>query len=206
MVFSQNIKNIVLDFGGVILNIDYQAPAGYLISKGFSDFEKIYNQASQISLFDNLETGKASEEDFCRFFNQHTGMPDNEIIYAWNTLILDLPAHRIEMIKHLSKKYRVFLLSNTNIIHYKVYTAMLKAQYGYNSWDELFEKAWFSFDLGMRKPDMEIYQFVQEAASLTPSETLFIDDTIQNLNEPRVLGWNTFFLEKGKDVVEILKP
>lgn len=194
----ENIKNIIFDLGGVILNIDYQKPAQEFQKLGLENFSELYSQATQMHLFSDLETGKI---DANTFFNQIiiiTGLQLNhkDMESAWNSIILDFPEERIRILEKLRKNYRIFLLSNTNKIHYDLYCEQFKAKFGYD-FSNLFEKAYYSFKIGMRKPHKEIYKFVLEDSELIPKETLFVEDSMQNLIEAGNLGIKTVLLANG---------
>lgn len=198
---QKKTKNIIFDFGGVILNIDYQLTIDAFKEIGMNNFEMAYSQASQIHLFDNLEKGLISPEQFRDGIRLASGLDlsDEKIDYAWNKIILDLPKHRIDLILKIKNNYNCFLLSNTNIIHYDLYIKQLQ-NLGMNSFDDVFLKAYFSFEMGMRKPDAEIFEFVLKQESLNADETLFIDDSIQHIETANTLGINTYHLKNKEDI------
>lgn len=198
---QKKTKNIIFDFGGVILNIDYQLTIDAFKEIGMNNFEMAYSQASQIHLFDNLEKGLISPAQFRDGIRLASGLDlsDERIDYAWNKIILDLPKHRIDLILKIKNNYNCFLLSNTNIIHYDLYIKQLQ-NFGMNSFDDVFLKAYFSFEMGMRKPDAEIFEFVLKQESLNADETLFIDDSIQHIETANKLGINTYHLKNKEDI------
>ncbi len=200
----KNIKNIIFDLGGVILNIDYQLNVDAFKAIGFDDFEASYSKAEQTYLFDNLEKGSISPETFRNGIREVSGknLSDERIDYAWNKIILDFPEKRISLLNQLKKKYRIFLLSNTNQIHYKNYTALLQ-KLGYHDFNAIFEKAYFSHEMGMRKPDKEIFELVINEQQLIPEETLFIDDSIQHIEAAGKTGMLTHHLIKREDITDL---
>jgi glucose-1-phosphatase len=200
MVNSGNIKNIIFDFGGVILNIDFNRSIGMFRLLGLNYFENMYSNTIQSDLFVRLEKGLISPSDFRQELQDTTGiyMTSEEIDEAWNALLLDLPSYRIKMLDKVRNNYRTFLLSNTNTIHYEVYFEQFKKEYGYRSFDELFRKAYFSFEMGMKKPDNEIFEAVIKDQNLNPEETLFIDDSIANIEAASSMGFITHYLDHSK--------
>ncbi|MCD4774057.1 MAG: HAD family phosphatase [Bacteroidales bacterium] len=201
----ENIKNIIFDFGGVICNINHQRVEQKFKELGIKDFEKMYSHAVQNNLFEDFETGDISPADFRNKIREllDKNVSDSEIDDTWNTIISDIPEERIKLLESLKMNYRIFLLSNSNIIHYDVYLKDFQEKYRYNSFDDIFEKAYFSFHIGMRKPNLDIYEYVLKNHNLNPSETLFIDDSLQNIDPAKQLGIKTYFLEEGEEIVSI---
>lgn len=204
---KESIKNIIFDLGNVIINIDTQKTAQEMQKLGFKDFEKSYSLLSQTNLFDSLEKGFIKPEEFHNEINSQLEKEKSseEIDKAWGAMLLDFPKERIELLKKLGKKYRLFLLSNTNEIHFHQYNRDLVNQFGFDL-NSLFEKAYYSFELGMRKPDAEIFEYVLNDAGLNPFETVFIDDLDKNIDVAGRMGINTIWLDvqKGDDMVQLL--
>lgn len=202
---TQNISAIIFDLGGVILNIDYNRTSSAFKSIGLHNFDEKYSQAKQSKLFDNLETGKISEEDFFNELKKYfqRNISNIELENAWNAMLLDLPLERIDLLKKLSSQFRLFLLSNTNLIHYKAYSVYLNRTFGKMIFDEIFERQYLSFEMGMRKPDLEIFQFVLNENKLNPAETLFIDDSVQHIEGAKAAGINAIHLNSGKTILDL---
>lgn len=204
---AEAIKNIIFDFGGVLINIDYAAPVHAFAQLGIKDFNRFYSQQQQTDLFDRLETGKISAADFRNTIRQVSGinLTDEQIDQAWNSILLDLPEERLELLYALRKKYRLFLLSNTNDIHVKAFETSLMKQYGKNIFEELFEAHYFSSSLGMRKPDPETFEKIIQLNHLQPQDTLFIDDSPQHIEGAAKAGLQTLWLDvKNSDIVREL--
>ena len=173
---------------------------------GISEEQMKYSQSEQAHLFDDLETGKIYPAQFREEIRNMSflGLTDNEIDDAWNALLLDLPKDRIELLKSLSNKYRIFLLSNTNVIHYNAYSQYLKDEHGIDGLEPLFEKTYLSHEVGLRKPDAEIFELVLNENKLEASETLFIDDSEQHIKGAEVVGLKTHWLNEG-DVIGLFQ-
>lgn len=202
-----NFKNIIFDLGGVILNIDYNLTIEAFKKLGIEDFKNVYSKAQQGSLFDDFETGKSSPAEFIEgllSFTNKSISPD-KIIAAWNAMLLDLPEERIDLLATLRKKHRIFLLSNTNIIHYQAYSAYLQSAFGMSDFHSIFEKQYLSFEIGMRKPDREIFELVIRENNLAPAETLFIDDSIQHVEGAKLAGINAIHLTGQSTIIDIFK-
>ena len=198
MIDLKGIRHIIFDLGGVILNIDYKLSAEAFKKLGANDFDELYSQAKQSELFDRLETGRISLNDFRNEVRRifEATWSDTEIDSAWNAMLLDLPPTRIELLQELKKRYKIYLLSNTNQIHYDQYGRMLRERLGLNDLSEVFDKAYYSHEVGMRKPDAEVFEFVLNANAAEANETLFIDDSIQHIEGAKRIGLETYHLRE----------
>ena len=198
IIDTKNIKNIIFDLGGVILNIDYAKTSSAFKKLALATFDELYSQIKQNTLFDDLEKGKVTPEEFIREIKSlmPPSVSKEEIINAWNAMLLDLPENRITLLKQVNKNYSIFLLSNTNQIHYDCYIDYIRKTYDLN-FDTLFEQAFYSHHIGHRKPDKECFEYVCNKANIVPSETLFIDDSIQHVEGAKKFGINEFKLKTG---------
>ncbi len=193
----QGIKNIIFDLGGVILNIDYKRPQEEFRKLGVKEVEKLYSKQNQVELFDLLETGKISEKEFVQKIKESSDLEisDSEIIAAWNSILLEFPLRRLQILQQLQLHYNIYLLSNTNEIHEKAFNEMLKVQCGYPSLALFFDRVYLSHRVGLRKPDPKIFELVLSENNLKKEETLFIDDSIQHIESASQLGIKTIHLK-----------
>lgn len=195
------IKNIIFDLGVVVLDIDYNGPAKLLEHLGVFNFSELYSKAKQDSLFDNLEKGLITPDDFRMNFKKIIGinLSNTEIDNIWNAMILDFPPQRMELLKTLKKIYRTYLLSNTNKIHYDFYTKLLNEGNGLQ-WDDLFHATYFSHEMGLKKPHAEIYIKAMHVSKVKAEETLFIDDLYENVEAAKACGLHTIWLKEGMEL------
>ncbi|TND10371.1 MAG: putative hydrolase of the HAD superfamily [Bacteroidetes bacterium] len=186
----QRFRNIIFDLGGVILNLDYRRTSTAFQKLGLQSFDEIYSQVQQSGLFDAYEKGLIGSAAFRETLAEHlpAGTVHEKIDEAWNAMLLDLPPERLEKLEALGKTHRIFLLSNTNEIHIRAFTEILRRDFGIESLSALFEKEYFSFRVGMRKPDVEIFQHVLLENGLSAAETLFLDDSPQHVEGGRRAG------------------
>ncbi len=191
----KKIKNIIFDLGGVLLNINPQLTIDTFVGMGFENIEELYSRLEQIKLFDRFETGEVSVAEFCNELRRstNTSVPDEQIIDAWNMMILDFPASKIALLNRLKNHYRLFLLSNTTETHIKKFNANVYRDTGINLHD-YFEKAYYSNEIGMRKPHVKIYQYVMAQHNMLPAETLFVDDSIANIEGAQKTGIKTLHI------------
>lgn len=197
------IKNIIFDFGNVLLNLDESASYNALNSLlDLSKCEDLYE-----IVFNPFEKGEISEESFLNRLQRRSKIVNQAEVYikAWNAMLLDFPSIRVELLRNLKSNYRLFLLSNTNITHIRHVLKRINRENGITDFeDAFFEKAYYSFQLGMRKPDPEIYEFVLQDAGLIANETLFIDDKIENIEAAKKMGIITHHHNPSQEISEIL--
>jgi FMN phosphatase YigB (HAD superfamily) len=205
MDLLKGIKNIIFDFGGVIINIDYHLTIKEFQKLGIPDFELFFTQHHQEPWFDLLDKGGISGEQFVAEIKKYLppSVSNDRIISAWNAMLLDFPSSHIELLNKLKTQYRIFLLSNTNEIHLEYYFGKLKEWYGINDMSPFFEKEYYSHIIGKRKPDTEIFEIVLSENGLKPDETLFIDDNIQNTESAVKCGIRSFFLQKPVTILDV---
>jgi glucose-1-phosphatase len=201
------IKNIVFDLGGVLLNLDYDKTATAFKELGYDNFDAMYSQFRADELFEKLETGKVSEQDFFTVLQKVADKPvtNQQLTEAWCAMLLDFRTESLAFLETLSKKYKIYLLSNTNSIHFTAFHDLFKKQLGGGFLDDYFTKAYYSHNIGLRKPHKEVYEFIVKDAGLVPSETLFIDDSWPNLAEAEALGMKTHLLVPQERIQQLLK-
>lgn len=196
------IKNIILDFGDVLINLDKPATAKAMVQHGFTEVTP-----SLESLFQNYEKGLMASSDFLDEVSAHFPKASREYLTnAWNSILLDFPEHRLEFIEQLAteNEYNMILLSNTNDLHIE----HVKEQMGsvrFNRFKNAFDVFYLSYEMGMRKPDAEIFDFVLQENQLTAEETFFVDDVKENTDSAASLGINVWNLQVGQEDVTQLK-
>jgi HAD superfamily hydrolase (TIGR01509 family) len=190
------IKNIIFDLGGVLLNIGYDKTSAAFRDLGIENFDELFSQFKSNDLFEKLETGKISEENFYKAVLQYSpiALKKNEIETAWNAMLLDFRIKSLDFLETISSKYNLFLLSNTNSIHHKAFLEILKNETGKLTLDTYFKRSYYSHVMGMRKPYTETYQFVLNNCNIIAEETLFIDDSINNIEGAKETGIVTHHL------------
>ncbi|MEM7486975.1 MAG: HAD family phosphatase [Bacteroidota bacterium] len=196
------IKNIILDFGDIFIDLDKSATAKAMEKFGFSGLTTDLD-----TLFKEYEKGTISSVAFLNDVSRHFPTATRQdLIGAWNAILLDFPDKRLEFIEALAKenRYRLFLLSNTNDIHIE-YVKQQMGMERFNRFKESFEVFYLSYEMGMRKPDTEIFEFVLEENKLVAGETFFVDDTKENTDTAASIGINTWNLNVGKEDITQLK-
>ena len=196
---STKIKNIIFDLGGVILDIDESIVYKELEKMGISTSELAHSKEF-IDLMSKFDTGIYTAPTFRKKTKALLGqekMTDQKFDSLWNAMLLDIPRERIEAIEKVKKHYKIFLMSNSNEIHYDLYVRDLQLRFGYHEFDELFNKSYFSFAEHLEKPDPRFFELILDHEHLLPEETLFIDDTAVNIKVAKSLSIRTYHI--GRD-------
>lgn len=195
------IDTIIFDFGDIFINLDKEGSVNALKKLGLSHWNEDLNQLNL-----QFEKGQISEEDFLTGIQKQVPNASiEEILAAWNAVLLDFPLRRLEFLQKLTQKYRLFLLSNTDAIHIETFERENGVSF-YSDFYQCFEKVYFSFEIGMRKPDAEIFNYLLNKYNITANHTLFVDDKKENTDAALALGFQVWNLQVGQeDVVDLFK-
>ncbi|MBR1626333.1 MAG: HAD family phosphatase [Bacteroidales bacterium] len=199
------IKNLLLDMGGVILDVDYNRIIETFEAYG-ADGRELYTQVSQLPLVDDFETGRITPQKFRNGVRDAVkkNLTDEQIDTIWNSMILDVRVETIRLLGTLKLHYeKILLFSNTNEIHMNFVRKLFSDTIGFDVFSLLFDKSYFSHEIHLRKPDKESFLRVLDDAGIKAEETLFIDDTQKNIDGAKLAGLNTCLLESPKTLVDL---
>jgi putative hydrolase of the HAD superfamily len=198
------ILNIIFDLGGVIVDLD--------MARTFNSFIRFFGEEAfeledgylKSRVLRQYETGAIDSETFLRklLLLAKNGESREDIVDAWNAMLVRIPGKRVKMLEQLGKSYRIFILSNTNELHEQYFEKMVP---GYDLLSDMFEKAYYSHRIGYRKPDSAAFVAVLKGSGLKAEETLFVDDLPDNIATAKKLNLQTLHIEQGMEVSEILK-
>lgn len=197
----QNVKHIIFDLGGVLLNIDYRLTEAAFVKLGISNFAELYSQASQTTLFDDFETGRCDRHVFMSGLQKLAGssFTEGQVCEAWNAMLLDLPLRRLQILQQLRLYHDLILLSNTNEIHEEAFTELIRREHG-AMLSSFFDRVYYSHRVGLRKPSPEIFTRILNENGFSAAHTLFIDDSIQHIQAANALGIQTIHLLPGMTI------
>jgi putative hydrolase of the HAD superfamily len=194
------IKTLIFDFGDVFINLDKKGAMANALN--LFQIETFPDELVTINC--QYEQGLISTEEFLKFYlDNFPNLTEEAIIEAWNYILKDFPKYRLEFIKQLAKEdtFQLILLSNTNKLHINWIKNTIPF---YNNFKHCFVKFYLSHEIGMRKPNTEIFKFVLEENNLNPENCLFIDDTKENTESASRLGihvWN--INETTEDIIDL---
>ena len=203
-LLPKNLEAIIFDLGGVVLNLNPQKTIDAFVLAAGLPSEKVA-EAGNNKLFKNFEKGLIDTHSFRSELNRLLGtqLQDEEIDMAWNAMLLDLPLDRLLLLSGLRPRYKTFVLSNTNEIHINAFDDIVQKVTGGESIQKYFDNVYYSHQVGMRKPDTEIFEMVLKRNSLHPSKTLFIDDTLEHIESANRLGLHTWHLTNQDELFAV---
>lgn len=202
--FPENIRNIFFDFGGVIMDVELSRMVDAFRAMGVSELSVAETQVGSGTFFEDHERGTLAPEVFFKKLRERipggAALPDEKILHAWNLLLGEFLPERVALLRTIARerRYRIFLLSNTNPPHRAAFRKIFRETCG-TDFDVLFEKTFYSDELKSVKPEAEIYNRAAALAGIVPAETLFIDDNAKNVAGARACGWNAYHLRVGEE-------
>lgn len=195
------INTIIFDFGDIFVNLNKQASVDAFKKLGLDGPNE-----ELIELNDQFEKGKISESHFLGGFTKYCPNASiDDIRDAWNLVIGDFPLERLEFLQMLCGKYRMFLLTNTDSTHIAHFEELVGPSFA-GDFYRCFEKVYYSYEMGMRKPDVEVFNYIIRKHDLSPKRTLFIDDKKENTDAARQAGLQIWNLQPGEeDVIHLFE-
>jgi HAD superfamily hydrolase (TIGR01549 family) len=185
---------LIFDLGNVILDIDQEKTIRAFTRMGL-DLEALHYK---MPLFNQYEVGQMTSQSFIHILQTelHGHVSREQIIEAWNSMLIFLPDERLRILEKLKNHFRLFILSNTNSIHMQWFDTYLQETNRKVIWQDLFEKQFLSHEIGLRKPDKMCYNHVCNDVGLLPQECIFIDDSLINVRGAEVAGLRAYHASK----------
>ena len=203
---DKKIKNIVFDLGGVLVDLDFKAAINGLQQAGFVNVKEQLQSFDREGIFQKFELGEMTAVEFRTAIRENSTvtLTDEEIDALWNAMLLEIPREKLELILDLRGKYMVYLLSNTNSIHWDY---VCKNAFNYRGFrvNDYFEETFLSYEMHLAKPDKAIYEKVLQDANLLAEETLFIDDSEANCKAAEEVGIHAHHYHIGDDLSKVFE-
>lgn len=202
---DKRVKNIIFDFGGVVVDLDKQAAVRAFEALGF-EARACIDDYVQDGVFALMETGEMSPEEFCAYVRGQVGtdVKDEEVFRAWNKMLVGIPARRVRLIRDSRADYRTYMLSNTNAIHWEYSCRELMSPTGLKM-EDCFQRIFLSFRMRLAKPDGRVFRKVLSEERLRPEETLFVDDSSENCRVAEGMGMQVFHSRQPEDWFSLFK-
>lgn len=201
---KQNIRHIIFDLGGVLLNLDVEGCTRAFEKAGLRGIRSILTGTNEGGIFSAYERGEISTPEFRNGIRQLTSQPltDDEIDRMWINELLNIPQEKLDLLVSLRNRYDLYLLSNTNELHWKYVAEDLLPRQNYRT-EDLFQETFLSFRMKLAKPDPEIFREALRKAGIKPEETLFIDDSAVNCQAAQSVGIQTEHYLPGNDLSQL---
>ena len=203
---DKKIRNIVFDLGGVLVNLDFKAAINGLQEAGFANVKEQLLAFDRNGIFQKFELGEMTADEFRTAIRENSTieLTDEEVDNLWNAMLLEIPREKLELILELRGKYMVYLLSNTNSIHWD---HVCKNAFNYRGFrvEDYFEETFLSYEMHLAKPDKAIFEKVLHDANLLAEETLFIDDSEANCKAAQEVGIHAHHYHVGDDLSKIFE-
>lgn len=195
------LTTLIFDFGGVLINLDLPLCINKLKEIGATGVEKYLSNFGQSDFFLQWEKGEIGLGEFRENIRAiSSGQPsDDEIDAAWMAFLQDIPAEKIELLKQLRSRYRILMLSNTNPLHIEQSARTAFEAHG-TTMNELFDKCYLSYEIGLTKPGRDIFEYLLNDAGVEPGECLFLDDGQKNIDTARAMGFQTRLVSPGESL------
>lgn len=202
---DKKIKNLLFDLGGVIMDIKRDNCVAALTQLGVPEHEAddLLGLYAQNGPFLALEEGKITPSEFrdvIRTKINHS-VSDMEMDEAFNAFLIGIPKKRLEALRELRKKYKIYMLSNTNAI---MYDSKIKESFEIEGFtrEDYFDGISLSFEAKSSKPDALIFDYTINKLGILPEETLFFDDSQKNLDAAKHFGFATYLVCPGTEFME----
>lgn len=206
MMKKQGIKNLIFDFGGVLIELDRQRCIRNFEQLGIQHTEHLLDLYRQADFFQAHETGRISNEEFRENLRSKAdrALTDAQIDEAWNSFLGTIPTYKLDALLQLRQHYMVYLLSNTNELHWQWACKHAFPHKGFRV-EDYFEQIFLSYEMGVSKPDTRIFQQVIDETGINPTETLFFDDSAANCQAAEKLGIRTHLTRPNEDWRELFR-
>lgn len=201
-----SIKAILFDLGDVIINIDFALTYQAFQKLTDKNLDEVYEQFHEHQIWERYETGELSSPEFLTLLKERLEITatDEVLLKAWNALLLDIPKKRIDLIQKLATNYRLLILSNTSHYHIQAVNQILNTAHAIPDLKQLVHKVYYSYEMGLRKPDPAIYQQVLDQEGLLAHEVVFLDDNKENIDSAQQMGIHTIWVQKPTDICQYL--
>lgn len=201
---NNKITTIIFDLGGVLYDLDRQRCIDALVRIGVTDAANYLTDYKQAGVFRQIEEGEIDNETFYNEIRKIANRPvsNEEIKNAWNAFLVEIPTYKLQLLANLKAKFQIFMLSNTNAIHFEEAIPHEFTQLGATI-NDYFDRLYLSYEMGTSKPHHKIFEMLLADSGIVASEALFIDDSPENIRVANELGFKTYLAQPKEDFSSI---
>ena len=194
------IENLIFDFGNVLYKLDIENCHSKLANLCGLQSDELLNKIAPI--LQRYEKGEIGDENFIWHLQQYNQTVNpREFVEAWNSMLLGIESHIPQLLSNLAEQYNLYLLSNINGLHARHVDRYLQKRLNEPDFlSRYFKQYFYSHQIHLRKPDLEIYKYVTDQISATPSSILFIDDNRDNISAAITFGWKAQWHDPNKNL------
>lgn len=194
------IKNLIFDFGGVIVDIDRDQAVKRFEMLGLTNADELLDKYHQRDIFLEIEDGRIDPDEFCSKLGDYCQreISFKEAKHAWLGFFVGDPQYRLDFIEELRRKYNIYILSNTNpfVMSWARSVDFTSAR---KPLDYYVDKIYASYELKMVKPQREFFKYIINDSNITPADSVFIDDGSANVEAGKELGFHVLQPVNGED-------
>ena len=207
MIKLKNIETIIFDLGGVVIDLDSKSVIDQFRRYSNKTTKDIIRLISHSQDLIDYEIGKMSDSDFCEAVNKllHTELSQASFEIIWNSFLGNIKQDKLHLMLALKDRFNLLILSNTNAIHQKSFDQRVGELIPLRVMSDMVNTAYYSHELGLRKPDPNIYKRVIDLQNLNPTRTLFFDDRQENINMAQNFGIQAIQVEYSDHILDLLR-
>lgn len=204
----QGIDAIIFDIGNVLIDLDYPQVIRQLSRRAQKNQHNLDKLVVDSKVLRAFELGQIGPDRFREEVAKLLGckLAESEFEQIWNSMLKEVSRERMSKILKIKQRYKTYILSNTNLTHELAFEEKVLEATGRPSIRDFVEQAFFSHEIGMRKPDAECFEFVIDEIDLYPSRMLFLDDRLENVQAAKKAGMKSFQIQQpDKQLSEIFQ-
>ncbi|MAJ51529.1 MAG: hypothetical protein CMB82_07940 [Flammeovirgaceae bacterium] len=207
MIDLKDIETIIFDLGEVIIDLDSKRVIDQFQKYSDKSAKDIIRLISKSQDLVDYEMGKITDTDFCQVVNEllSTELSQTSFEAIWNSFLGNISLDKLHLMLELKKQFKVLILSNTNPIHQRAFDRRVGELIPSKMMSEIVHEAYYSHELGLRKPDLLIYKKVIDLQNLNPTKTLFFDDRIENIIVAQDCGIQAIQVTYSEQILDQLK-
>jgi FMN phosphatase YigB (HAD superfamily) len=207
MIDLKDTETIIFDLGEVIIDLDSKRVIDQFQKYSDKSAEDIIRLISKSQDLIDYEVGKMTDVEFCQVVNELLSIELSQASFEaiWNSFLGIIKLDKLHLMLALKEKFNVLILSNTNAIHQRAFDRRVGEHIPSKTMADMVHTAYYSHELGLRKPDPHIYQKVIDLQNLNPAKTIFFDDRLENITAAQDSGIQAIQVTYSDQILDQLR-
>ena len=207
MIDLKDTETIIFDLGEVIIDLDSKRVIDQFQKYSDKSAEDIIRLISKSQDLIDYEVGKMTDVEFCQVVNELLSIELSQASFEaiWNSFLGIIKLDKLHLMLALKEKFNVLILSNTNAIHQSAFDRRVGEHIPSKTMADMVHTAYYSHELGLRKPDPHIYQKVIDLQNLNPAKTIFFDDRLENITAAQASGIQAIQVTYSDQILDQLR-